>query len=462
MIRLQSHIFWLLVLVGHAALAAVWWWLMPHGFPISNTRFWVNEALPWLTIVAVVAVIVAAQRERLVPARGTLLVIAAMWITAGVYGRGVFPVSFGMKWLLLVGLGGMFALATRDEALLPARMNKAATVGFLLAGVLLGGWLVRAQRSPDPSTHPIEIATPAELPAVEPGDPMPRSQFLRGGDVKPSDGVLSMQRGPYVFGLLPLLNFTSRSEDRCWTCLMPAERRIPVERTLTGFARVEGGVDLAYKDLGRSWLSVRDSPDAGFITLEAISKLSEQVFSHLNQSCQFQFAGHRDLELIFSTSPEQNIALTHFDYPIGDPARFAYFEGGALRVCEAASGEKGPYKTLAQGKIARGDPLTITLVDQNVKILRVTLFDFTEEASTALSPTAGWGVSQNAIEFSLDTADKSSTAVFFVTLAGTSVGRGWDSVGHAAGTYRNRMKIEWVDAEEAFGTAATTPSTTSK
>lgn len=240
---------------------------------------------------------------------------------------------------------------------------------------------------------------------------------------------------------------------------MPAERRTPIERTLTGFASADGGgVDMAYKDLGRSWLSVRDSPDAGSITLDAISQLDEPVFSHLNQWCQFQLAGHRDLEVIFSTSPEQNIAVTHFDYPIGDPSRFAYFDGGALKVCEAASGEKGPFKTLAEGKIARGNPLTMTLVDQGVKILRVTMLDWTAQASTALSPTAGWGVCENAIEFSRDTTDKSSTALFFVSLAGTSVGRGWDSVGHVAGTYRNRMKIEWVDAEEAFAPTPTAPA----
>ena len=30
----------------------------------------------------------------------------------------------------------------------------------------------------------------------------------------------------------------------------------------------------------------------------------------------------------------------------------------------------------------------------------------------------------------------------WLTLAGTSVGRGFDSVGHKAGTYRNRVRIE--------------------
>ena len=38
--------------------------------------------------------------------------------------------------------------------------------------------------------------------AVDPNDDPPRSQMLRGGDVKPTTGVLTMQRGPYVFAVL--------------------------------------------------------------------------------------------------------------------------------------------------------------------------------------------------------------------------------------------------------------------
>jgi hypothetical protein len=448
-IRWQSHIFWLLVLIGHAAAAGTWWGLMPHGFPVTHRRFWMNEALPWVAIVLFVATIALAYRGRLRAARGMLVVLAAMWLTAGVYGRFVFPVSFGMKWLALIGMGGIIALATRDEALETARLPVALTIACIAGGIAMGAWLIRAERAPDPATHPLAIATPATLPAV---DEVARSRTLRGADVKTDGGVIVMQRGRYVFYLQPLLDFVSRSEDRCWTCLTPPAARTPVVRTLSGFETVDDGVNLAYGDLGRSWLSVRDTADAGFITLDAICILDAPVFSHLNSYAHFELAGHQDLAVTFSPCPDQRIAVTHSEYPTGAPARFAYFEessgGGRLVVCEAASGEKGPFSILAQGKMARSEPLTITLIDQGMKILRVTLYDWTAQASTALSPTAGWRVPENAIEFSRDRDEASSTALFFVTLAGTSVGRGWDSVGHAAGTYRNRMKVEWVDAEE--------------
>jgi hypothetical protein len=86
--------------------------------------------------------------------------------------------------------------------------------------------------------------------------------------------------------------------------------------------------------------------------------------------------------------------------------------------------------------------LTITVWDGDQAAYRLTMIDWSGQAGTALSPTAGWGVPVNAIEFGLLEGSGGKTANVWMTLAGTSVGRGWDSVGHAAGVYRNRLKIE--------------------
>ena len=131
-----------------------------------------------------------------------------------------------------------------------------------------------------------------------------------------------------------------------------------------------------------------------------------------------------------------------FDYPFGRPARFAYVDEAAVSVVEASSGEKGPFHILAQGRLERSSSLEITLCDEDRAIGRLTLLVWPAQASTQLSPTAGWGVPENAIEFSLSGDEPTSPASLFITLAATSVGRGWDSVGHAAGTYRNRITIE--------------------
>ena len=82
--------------------------------------------------------------------------------------------------------------------------------------------------------------------------------------------------------------------------------------------------------------------------------------------------------------------------------------------------------------------------DQGRLVGRISLADWSAQADTTLSPTAGWGVPVNAIEFSLVSDEPSSPASIFVTLAATSVGRGWDCVGHNPGNYRNRILLEAV------------------
>jgi hypothetical protein len=192
--------------------------------------------------------------------------------------------------------------------------------------------------------------------------------------------------------------------------------------------------------------------DTGAILLEALSRLDRPVFSHLNAFCDVEIEGHRRLALEFSPCPGALIEVQPFDYPFGRPARFAFVSADrTFRVVEATSGEKGPFRTLARGRLEADQALTITLHDKGRAVARLSLEDFAAQADTTISPTAGWGVPVNAIEFSLSAEAPSSFASIFVTLAGTSVGRGWDCVGHRAGTYRNRIRLEamlpWTPAQ---------------
>ena len=70
-------------------------------------------------------------------------------------------------------------------------------------------------------------------------------------------------------------------------------------------------------------------------------------------------------------------------------------------MVQATSGEKGLFHPLASGRLDRGQPLTITILDRDQPVASLTLLDWSSQASTELSPTAGWGLPQNAIEFSL-------------------------------------------------------------
>jgi hypothetical protein len=171
------------------------------------------------------------------------------------------------------------------------------------------------------------------------------------------------------------------------------------------------------------------------------------VYSHLNAFCDVEIRGHRQLALEFSPCPGSLIEVRPFDYPIGRPTRFAFVSSDRTYcVVEITSGEKGPFRSLARGRLEPEQALTITFHDRDRAVARLSLDDFAAQADTTLSPTAGWGVPVNAIEFSLAGDGPSSLASIFVTLAGTSVGRGWDCVEHKAGTYRNQLRVEPVAA----------------
>ena len=146
--------------------------------------------------------------------------------------------------------------------------------------------------------------------------------------------------------------------------------------------------------------------------------------------------------------PGTLIEVRPFDYPFGRPARFAFVSADrTFRVVEATSGEKGPFRTLGAGTARARCNRSRSPSTMRVEPSRDSaLDDFAAQADTTLSPTAGWGVPVNAMEFSLAEDAPSSPASIFVTLAGTSVGRGWDCVGHRAGTYRDRLRLEPVAA----------------
>ena len=115
------------------------------------------------------------------------------------------------------------------------------------------------------------------------------------------------------------------------------------------------------------------------------------MWSHLNSWCSIVVVGHRELELSFSPCPDTRIEVTSGDYPFGARRGSRILrEDGTLHVVEASSAEKGPFRALASGRLARGEPLTITLYDQGEPACRITLDDFSTQAGTALSPTAGW------------------------------------------------------------------------
>ncbi len=119
----------------------------------------------------------------------------------------------------------------------------------------------------------------------------------------------------------------------------------------------------------------------------------------------------------------------------------AFLAEDGFHVVEPATGNKGPFTKLASGPLTRGELVSLTFVVEGSPLFRLELKDWSSEASLDLSPTAGWGLPMNAIAL----WPKRDGCYVRITLAATSVGRGWDSVGHREGTYRGRMLVELLD-----------------
>jgi hypothetical protein len=444
------RLFWLLVLVSHALLALFWWWLAPAGFGLGHPRFWLNRVAPPCGFGLTIAALLALRFSAWPALRRLLPLWPSAWAAAAVAGIVFFPVSLARSGFIPLGVAAVMAVA----AVPPWRGSGGRGLVFKVAlclGAGLGALaLVAALRPSRAATHPLDraiaeigIHTPVAASSTAGGSFLGRKVM-----VQTSDGSINARLGKLAISVQPLLSFLNGSVDGCWTIFAdPLDRAGPQRRMLSSRCEGERSCVLCYdfRHQGPATLRVNADPQSGTIAIEAMSRLERPIYSHLNSFCDFEIRGHTRLSLEFSPCPGVAIDVRPFDYPFGRPARFAFLDENAVSwVVEATSGEKGPFRTLARGPLGREHELTITLLDEGRALVRMVLADWSAQADTTLSPTAGWGVPVNAIEFSLSGDEPSSPASIFVTLAATSVGRGWDCVGHRPGTYRNRIRLEPV------------------
>lgn len=450
LLRSLLRIVWSTVILTHATLAALWWWRQPAGFPLTDAHFWVNTILPFIVVPAMLLARFPHGRWATRARPLILLGLAIIWISAGISSRFIFPISF--EWLciapILVGTT-IFLIWLIDHR---AHLRRALLV-TLLPATALGVVLPLSQRASRPDTRPLNIA-PQTLATPGTAISSPRDiQLSAQVRVNVAEGGLWHQDGPYRLGLNPMLTFTSRSPDGCWVLFaLPREREAP-RRILRALQHQGNELRLLFGEDDLSALRVSASNEANVVNVESHARIPRIIWSHLNSFSELILIGHRQLFLSFSPCPSERVEVKPMDYPSGRPERIAYLAvDGNIHVVEAHSAEKGPYRHLASGPLPRGQPLGIMLWDQDVPIYRITFDDFSAQAGTQPSPTAGYGLPVNAIEFRLEGDDPSAPAAIFMTLASTSVGSGYDSVGHSTGIYRNRLTIERLQAP------ATSPS----
>jgi hypothetical protein len=437
---------WKVLFTALATLAVLWWWLMPGGFPADHPRYWANRVVPVVVFIVAVAARIGLRRPPSTWADMAIAGCPALWLAGTATAVGLFPYS-AVRFALPAVLVGAGLLAAAWWTL--RRQDRPANRGLFVVAILaaaVGVVLPFTQRAPEPDTHPL-LGPAVIVPVDKEVRRAAAWHYDETTQVSPA-GTLFTERGGLRLVVEPLLSFESRSPDRCWTSLALRRWRLSLPSQLVGYRRDQTSMALLradHNDIGGQSLTVAVTPASGEVLVEAHTYLPEPVYSHLNGFCTLTVAGHSRPFVAFSPCPGDRVEVTTSDYPIGRPRRLAYLgSDGVFRVVEATSGEKGPFRELASGSLRRDEPLTMTLCDGDRAACEVVLSDWAAQAGTQLSPTAGWGLPVNAIEFSRERAAPGSEAYFWITLAGTSVGRGWDSVGHAAGTYRNRMTIREV------------------
>jgi len=452
-------VFWSAVFTAHLLLALGWWWVMPAGFPVDHPRFFANTGFPLLVGVLAVLGLAGQIGRQFHVVQFCATVLATFWTAAGMAALVLYPASRKSPALLALAVASLLWLswrAWRKQAMHASRVSSEAApaaptarspwlpIGIaVLCGVFLGVAAAWSQRGPAADTHPAVAAFP-QLPPDDrtDGSPSHGVQLCEQLVVEPSTGQVRVRADGLSLEIAPLLTFHSRSLDRFWTLLAKPADRIGPPRRLLERRRSGQSMSLRYHTDGSELLEIACRENRP-IDITAHCSLPRDVYSHLNPFTDLTVYGHQALSLEFSPCPGVPIELTPSDYPVGRPRRFAYLSpSGEFCVVEATSGEKGPFHRLAAGRLKPGDPLTITLCDSGKPRCSVTLLDWSAQCSTQLSPTAGWGVPVNAIEFTREGNTPSAPASIWITLAGTSVGRGFDSVGHAAGVYRNRMRVE--------------------
>lgn len=433
---------WQLIFAWHALAAVAWWWLMPGGFPWENVRTWSNGVVPWFVVAGAAAGFRGLVQRRDSPTSALIAAVPILWTTVVITASILYPVS--ARIFALPGFGIAVVLAAAWWFLSPMNAHIPRTQCWTwLVAAAIGVFYPFSIRAEKPTTHPLN-PLPPDFTHI-PGGDAEVDALLRGGYVHlvPGSAEVVYAAAGVTIHVEPLLTFESRSPDRCWTIYAPRDDRRGPPRQFVGRRSIDDVALLRYLDDGAHIMRVRSRREDKLCEIESFSSYPHDVYSDRNSFCRVILRSRNNLRLTFSPCPNMPVAASRFADAESTPAQFGYLRNDGLFVLvEANRGETGPYTTLAEGGLDPDGALRV-MIEIDGKSAAVLVFeDWAAQASTALSPTAGWGVPQNAVEFQRSEGSEEAMIEFWLTLAGSSIGRGFDSVGHAAGTYRNRLRIE--------------------
>jgi hypothetical protein len=424
------QLLWSALLTGHAMCGLVLWWIAPAGSTTAD--LWLNQVLPFVPVGMLVLGLAARGKAAEAVLPPLFAAYPLFWMAFSIALRVTFPESAGAMWQLPFAAGFGVALLWMRQYRFRLKQPLLAPL-FLVPAVWAGWALPESQRALDPATHPANVAL------AEPGSGPSDGRLIKLSkeiQAHSDDGRVVLKRGEVILTVQPLMAFTDRSPDRGSTASAEPQDRLPTTRKLLALVRDGARFVMHYKDEDRSTLEL--ALHDGEVELEARSRLPHSIYSHLNHYAEVTIRGHKKLTVSFSPMPQKHIELM----PPSAPRRFAYLDArGTLHVVDASKQNLGPFTEVASGDPARDRPLELTLWDGDTPLFRVALADFFAQASTQMSPAAGWGVPENVIELVRGGDAPDAPALISLSLAATPIGRGTRSVGHAEGVYRNRMTI---------------------
>jgi hypothetical protein len=384
-----------IALAVHAVASLAYWIAQPRGFEVASRSFLEHQVVAPILF----AVSAAGTAALFLNRRGTI------WISVGILGgywaasSAVIAVAGSTVFSRLFWPGFVASLALLTLAYRRVRPDSPALLtGGTVVGVGLAAIFWTCTWAPPATTRPreTEILSPPELPRFNSIDQEGIQVRVEAKDVVIESG------GRRAF-VRPAFDYFSVS-DGLWTVFQFRSSSLPpwtTGRSGDGRLSIRAEND-DFLGSGHLWIENRT------VHLRCVTRVKKEIASHLSTVMELNFPGSASLEGIPWTQDH-----------LHERSEFVAIRNGRTEFLRASRLEKGPFETLGSWDLR--DPV-LTIEGWKIQVR-----GWAEQGSPAASPTAGWGVSQAALE--------RAGRTYLWSLASTSIGRGWHAVRTAPGVY---------------------------
>lgn len=400
---------WALAL-AHVAGAAAYSLVQPRGFRLVSLAFFEHQVLGPLVLVTAFVLALSLVRRRHTTALALASAFAGFWIVIAGVGFFLGTTSYALA-LLFPLLGAASAIVFACVRLRRLMFVLVSALPGALVGAAVWVSVIAPPASTHPSNHPTgELTVPNSPPEL-------RSEQLR---VAVEGAAILVEAGSRRAWIVPSFDYTAVADSCSLTVL---------DYRAVGFSSYRAGADAQRivfaaenRDLQTSGKVSLEGPKS--IRIDVSTTVKHELCAHLGAILTVSLVQHVGSGVWMGA---QNATVNGFPWPAGgafEPYQFVAFQGDKLGFFRATEDEKGPFEFLQaidEPEIAGSG-------------FRIRVPSWKEQASREPSPTAGWGISQGAIEHVGNS--------FFWEIAATSIGRGWHTVRTAPGTYEVTMFLE--------------------